>query len=456
MSLLRLAEGGRAHVRAHVRARIRGPVEERAKPLVRWSVDQALPRLVIGRAAERGDLQGRLIRRAATEHTFALDDLFTEAREQAPLVKGAFGFVTCHHAVVKEVLTSNDFRAGIRIRDERLVNRISAWAASEVFNPVEPPSLLATDPPEHTRYRKLVTRVFTARAVEQLRERTEQIATELLDGVDPGRPADLVEAYCGLLPVTVISEILGVPTAERERVLELGTAAAPSLDIGLTWREFRDVEASLSEFDAWLTDHLERLRRHPGDNLLSQLVAAREDGVGLSDLELRATAGLVLAAGFETTVNLLGNGIALLCDHPEQLRTLQERPERWPNAVDEILRVDPPVLLTGRVASRDTEVAGVRVPSGAVVSTVVAAANRDPAVFTDPARFDVTRENAREHLSFSAGRHFCLGASLARMEAEVGLRAIFDRFPGLRLEPGRTRRTTRILRGYERLPARLA
>jgi cytochrome P450 len=299
----------------------------------------------------------------------------------------------------------------------------------------------------------LVTRVFTVRAVENLRGRTEQIAHELLDAIDPAGPVDLVETYCGLLPVTVIAEILGVPPEQRRRVLTLGSAAAPSLDMGLPWRQFRQVEAALAAFDTWLTEHLDHLRAHPGDNLLSQLVTAREDGVGLTDAELRATAGLVLAAGFETTVNLLGNGTALLHDNPAQLETLREDPALWPNAVEEILRVDPPVLLTGRTCARDTVVAGVPVPEGALVTTILAGANHDPAVFASPDRFDVGRTNARDHISFSTGRHYCLGAALARMEGEVGLRVLFDRYPRLRLTPGATHRDTRILRGYEHLPA---
>jgi cytochrome P450 len=164
----------------------------------------------------------------------------------------------------------------------------------------------------------------------------------------------------------------------------------------------------------------------------------------------------VLAAGFETTVNLLGNAIALFDKHPDQLARLQAEPGLWPNAVDEVLRIDPPVLLTGRMAVRDTTVAGMRVPEGAIVSTLLAGANRDPEVFTDPNLFDVARPNAGEHMSFSAGRHYCLGASLARMEGEVGLRVLYDRFPALALEPGAERRPTRILRGYDRLPARLS
>lgn len=424
------------------------------KPVVRWGIGHALPRTVLRAAARRGDLQARLVAEAAVSPTSALTGLFDEIRAQGPLYEGSFAYVTTSHAAVREVLTGNDFRVGVGASDGVLA-RLSEWSASDVLHPIAPPSLLATEPPDHTRYRKLVTRVFTVRAVETLRVRTEEIARELLDALDPDASVDLVEAYCALLPVTVIAEILGVPPEERRRVLELGAAAAPSLDLGLPWRQFRAVESALADFDAWLGRHLDHLRASPGDNLLSQLAAAQEDGVGLSDPELRATAGLVLAAGFETTVNLLGNGIALLHDHPGELAALRAEPSLWSNAVDEILRLDPPVLLTGRTCLRDTAVGGVRVPGGAVVTTILAGANRDPAVFADPARFDVGRENAREHISFSAGRHYCLGAALARMEGEVGLRALFDRFPDLRLLPGATRRRTRILRGFEHLPARL-
>lgn len=430
-------------------------VQNGAKPVVRWGITHALPRTALRAAARRGDLQARLVAESASAPTSALNGLFDEIRGRGPLAKSEFAYVTASHSVVREVLTSNDFRTGVLAAGNGILGRLTEWSAAGHLHPVAPPSLLATEPPDHTRYRKLVTRVFTVRAVENLRGRTEQIAGELLDAIDPTGPVDLVEAYCSLLPVTVIAEILGVPPEQRQRVLELGGAAAPSLDLGLSWRQFRVVDAALEAFDGWLTAHLDHLRSHPGDNLLSQLVAAREDGVGLTDLELRATAGLVLAAGFETTVNLLGNGITLLTENPAQLAAVRQDPTLWPNAVEEILRVDPPVLLTGRACLRDTEVAGVRVPRGAVVTTILAGANRDPAMFDDPTRFDVHRANAREHVSFSAGRHYCLGAALARMEGEVGLRALFDRFPDLRLEPGARRRATRILRGYENLPALL-
>jgi cytochrome P450 len=191
---------------------------------------------------------------------------------------------------------------------------------------------------------------------------------------------------------------------------------------------------------------------------MSELIQTAENGgddTRLSELELQAIAGLLLAAGFETTVNLLGNGIRLLLDEPESRQILSQRPKFWPNAIEEILRLESPVQLTARVAAKDTDVAGTRVKRGEVVLIYVAAANRDPTVFPDPHRFDVQRSNASKHLAFSAGRHFCLGAALARAEGEVGLRTFFDRFPDVRSAGAGNRRTTTVLRGWSTLPVAL-
>jgi cytochrome P450 len=432
----------------------RGPGwQEQARSNVYWGVAHGLPRLLVRTAARRGDLQGRLM--LAPSSGDRVWELFEEARARGPLVRSRMSYLTVDHAAVKEVLSSPDFRSGTPVRADSAMGRLLDRTAPRVLHPLEPPSLLVTEPPDHTRYRKLVNRVFTVRAVEQLRVRTEAIAHDLLDALDPSAPVDLIPSYCAQLPVTVIAEILGIPPEHRNRVRELGTNAAPSLDFGLSWRRFHTVTAGLRGFDQWLDSHIRDLRRHPGDDLLSQLIEARDEQGALDDRELKATAGLVLAAGFETTVNLLGNGIALLDRRPDQLDRLRREGALWPNAVDEVLRFDPPVLLTGRVCARTTTLAGIEVPEGVQMVTALAGANRDPRVFDHPERFDVARENAREHVSFSGGRHYCLGATLARMEGEVGLRAITERFPDLRLLPGARRRPTRILRGYESLPAGL-
>lgn len=419
---------------------------------VRWGVQHGLVGLAIRRAARSGDLQAVSV--VDPHHRADPYPLYEQVRARGPLVRGKLGHITVDHAVVTEVLRSDDFRAG---PDEdampKVLGRLMRWARDpEALGPIDPPSLLVVEPPDHTKYRRLVSRVFTARAVEALRLRVQVIADELLDRLEGMPRADLVEAYCSQLPVTVITEILGVRPEDRDKVLGFGRDGAPSLDIGLTWKEYKKVDAAVRGFQAWLGGHLERLRREPGDDLLSQLVRLEDEGQRLDESELRAVAGLVLAAGFETTVNLLGSGTVLLLEHPEQLARLRADPSLWANAVDEVLRYESPVQLTARFAVRDTSLAGRRVSRGRLVVTMLAGANRDPQVFPDPARFDVGRANARDHLSFSGGRHFCLGAALARLEGEVGLRTLFDRFPELELAPGARRTRTRVLRGWEHLP----
>ena len=252
--------------------------------------------------------------------------------------------------------------------------------------------------------------MFTSRAVAALRDGVEATAADLLDELaddtglaDHNGVVDIVDRYCSRLPVAVIGEMLGVPPVDRPRILEFGELAAPSLDFGLSWQQYQRVQHGIEGFNVWLAAHLQHLRDQPGDDLMSQLIEASDGGVRLDHTELRAVAGLVLAAGFETTVNLLGNGIRLLLNHPDQLAILAADPSLWPGAVEEILRLDSPVQLTARVARTDTDVAGTAVQRGDVVLIYLAAANRDPAVFEDPQRFDVRRPNAGKHLAFSGG-----------------------------------------------------
>lgn len=423
----------------------------------RWGVGHAVPWAAVRASARAGDLHARAMVHMSRSPEMP-NSIFDAIRDAGPLYRSRLSFVTTRLATVKEVLGSPDVRAGIDIGGTGPLGRVAAWGQrSAPIGPLTPPSLLAIEPPDHTRLRRLVSRVFSARAVLRLEHRTEEIADQLLDRLAHAEGIDLVEAYCARLPVLVICEILGVPEEESDLVRAFGTGAAPSLDLGLGPRELHRVDRSLRRFDAWLVRHVERVRRHPGEDLLSQLVAARDDdGTALTDLELRNTAGLVLAAGFETTVNLIGNGVALLSQHPEQRAAAVADEQRWADVVEEVLRFDPPVLLTGRTTVRDTEIAGVPVPQGALVTTILAGANRDPSVFSDPHRFDITRPEAREHVSFSAGRHYCLGAALARMEGRIALQRLHQRYPHLALSPSPQRRRTRILRGYASLPASLA
>ncbi len=406
--------------------------------------------------ARKGDPQGRLI----ADPSVRTDPVafMEELRAKGPIVRCRALYMTVDHQVVHEVLRSDDFHVfGMGSNLPKALQWVANRTRPDLMHPIQPPSMLSVEPPDHTRYRKLVSSVFTPRAVATLRERVQDAANALLDDLADAGTVDIVERYCSQLPVTIIGDILGVPDDARPRILEFGELGAPSLDIGLTWRQYQSVYRGIEGFNYWLSDHLAELRRNPGDDLMSQIMRASEDAEGgpLTDQELLATAGLVLAAGFETTVNLLGNGIRMLLDRPELLDTLADRPELWPTAVEEVLRLDSPVQLSARIASKDTDVAGTLVRRNEVVLLYLAGANRDPKVFDDPHTFNLERENAGRHLSFSGGRHFCLGAALARAEGEVGLRTFFERFPDARLVGDASRRETRVLRGWSTLPISL-
>jgi cytochrome P450 len=428
------------------------------KQRLHWLALHGFVRGLSSIGARRGDLQARLI----ADPTVRADPVpfYEEVRARGPLAHSRIGYITADHSIGHELLRSDDFRVlSIGSNLPAPLRWLERRARDDLLHPLRPPSLLAVEPPDHTRYRKTVSSVFTTRAVAALRDGVERTAVTLLDELsrEPG-VVDIVDRYCAQLPVAIISDILGVPDADRQRILEFGELAAPSLDFGLPWPQYRQVQRGIEGFNYWLAEHLQQLRRNPGEDLMSQLIQKAESGSAetyLDESELHAVAGLVLAAGFETTVNLLGNGIRMLLDTPEHLQTLSQRPELWPNAVEEILRLESPVQLTARLALKDTEVAGSSVKQGEQVVVYVAAANRDPAVFANPNRFDIERDNAGKHLAFSGGRHFCLGAALARAEGEVGLRAFFDRFPDVRSAGAGNRRDTRVLHGWSTLPVAL-
>jgi cytochrome P450 len=428
-------------------------LRETGRSFATWSFAHGLQRRALRTASRRGDL----IARVTIDPALAADPFpaYEELRRRGPLPTSPVATATVHHAVADEVLRGEAFgtaagHAELPAPVRRVLTRLAdPWAAS----PVDPPSMLVVDPPDHTRYRRLVSRAFTARSVGGLQERVEAVSGRLLDRIG-GDAFDVVESFAALLPVAVIADLLGVPAEEHGRLLEWGNRAAVTLDPGLTFREYRAAEEALRRMHRWFDGHVARLRREPGDDLLSRL-AVLPDDEALTAEELRAVGLLVLGAGFETTVNLIGNAVVALDAHPDQLALLRAEPDRWGNAVEEVLRYDSPVQLTMRSAYADVrlESAGdAVVPAGQAVLVLLGGANRDPALFTDPAAFDVTRANAGQHLAFSAGIHFCLGASLARLEATTGLRALYERFPDLVVTGTPTRRPTRVLRGFAGVP----
>jgi cytochrome P450 len=425
--------------------------------LVRWGLRHGVPRVVMARRARAGDLGARIM--FDTGVRAEPFPYYEQLRARGRLVEAGVARCSVDYGLCSAVLRSPDFGSAVPVAGRlplpvRLAVRV---AGRPSLSAAEAPSMLVADPPEHTRYRRLVTRAFSARAVAALRTRTEEIAEELLDAMAARGPqVDLVRGYAALLPVTVIAEVLGAPRAMREQFLRWGADGVPLVDFGIGYREFRRGELAVDALHGWMLQHFEALRREPGENILSALVAARDESGGLSDDELSSMAMLLLEAGFETTVNLIGNGVALLTRHRDQLEVLRCAPGRWPGAVDEVLRFDSPVQRTARLAHRSVEIAGERVRAGELVIAQLGGANRDPAVFADPQRFDVTRADAGKHLGFSAGIHYCVGAALAKMEGEVGLHALFDRFPDLALTVPPRRRPSPVLRGYDTMPATLS
>lgn len=398
---------------------------------------QPLARFLLGRA--RGDEMYRLVE---------------QIRKRGRLVRRPFVWVSADHEICRMVLRDDRFGVTNPVNMPlpqplpALMNRTDPGLP----NPVEPPTMLMVDPPDHTRYRRLVAQSFTPRAVDRLSARVAEITTELLDGLEHNPQPDLVGHFAVELPVAVIAELLGLPIDARPQVRKWGHSLAPLLDFGTDWKTYRRAIEDLREVDNYVAHHVERLRDGDlGDNPFSRLAVSGD----LTHREFAANAALLVGAGFETTVNLIGNGIVLLLDHPEQLAQLRDNPGLWPAAVEEILRFESPLQMLVRTARCDVEIAGERIGAGEMVAMLLGGANRDPRVFTDPGRFDITRPNARDHLAFGSGAHACLGASLARIEGVIGLRALFERFPNLILNEQPKPLELVILHGFKRLPAEL-
>jgi cytochrome P450 len=290
------------------------------------------------------------------------------------------------------------------------------------------------DPPDHTRLRRLVNMAFSAKAVEALRPRVQEIVDELLDAVAKKGEMDAIADLAYPLPVAVICEMLGVPKEDQPQFAEWSEVLVQSLDPDLLppsnevlERRAWAIRESRSYFRALVAER----RKSPGSDILSGLIAAEDEGDKLTEAELLSTCSLLLVAGHETTVNLIGNGIFRLLQRPEQLAKFKASWDLAPKVVEEVLRFDPPVQFDGRICVEQAEVGGFTVQPGQFVLLLIGAANRDPAVFPDePDTFDVTRD-ATGHIAFGYGIHFCLGAPLARIEGQIALRTLFQRFPNL-------------------------
>jgi len=293
--------------------------------------------------------------------------------------------------------------------------------------------LIHTDPPDHTRMRALINKVFTVRAMESLRPRVQKIVDDLLDAAAPNGQMDVMAALAYPLPVAIISQILGIPAEDNDNFAYWNEGVNELTASG------RTTEANLARglpifqhLRAYLRDLIEKRRRDPQDDLLSALVMVEEEGDRLSEEELITNYQTLITAGFETTMNLIGTGLLTLLRHPDQLARLRSDPSLTASAVEELLRYETPFQRNWRVAAQDVELGGKRIRRGQLVAQMLGAANRDPEVFPDPDRFDISR-NSGSHIAFGYGIHFCIGAPLARIEADIAFRTLLRRFPKLRL-----------------------
>jgi cytochrome P450 len=381
----------------------------------------------------RRDPLSRLHLAEGRENPYAVYD---EVRAFGPLMPTRLGnFTTATHAVCNTVL-----------RDRRFGPR-----AVEMNGPGAPGdqidmSMLDKDPPDHTRLRRLAQPAFSPKQIAGYRPRVEQVVGDLLDAAAAKGTFDVVPDFAAPLPIAVISDLLGIPDADADAFAEHGAVVGSALDGVRSLRHAAALMAASNAMDEVFLRLFALRRREPADDAVSRILAAEGDQI--RSHELLPMCRLLLVAGFETTVNLIGNAVNALLDHPEQWDALCADPAGLADAaVEETLRWDPPVQRTARCAREDVEIAGRPVRRGQFLVCLLGGANRDPAVYARAGRFDIHRVPEADHLAFSSGIHYCVGAPLARLEAGIALRLLAERMPGLRRAGALRRRDASIIRG---------
>jgi cytochrome P450 len=385
----------------------------------------------------RNDPMARLQLRPGRDNPYAI---YERMRAAGPLVPTRLGnWATTSHRVCNVVL--RDRRFGVR----------PLGGGQDVDAEEATTSFLSMNPPDHTRLRRLALPAFSPRAVAAYQARIERTVSELLDRAAAAGRFDLVSAFAAPLPIAVITDLLGIPDADTVAFSRYGRVIGSALGGVRSLRHARELQANLVRLRALFAHLFELRRRDPGDDVISLLVAAEGDQI--KPAEMMPMCVLLLVAGFETTVNLIGNAVLALLDHPEQWDALRaDPPTLAPQAVEEALRYDPPVQRTVRVALEPVELAGKTIHTGQLVSTLIGAANRDPEVYDRPAVFDIARQAEVDHLAFSSGIHYCAGQPLATLEATIALRLLAERMPGLRRVGSVKRRNATIIRGPIRIP----
>lgn len=377
---------------------------------------------------------------------------YRRLRETAPVYYSPAmqGWVLTRYRDIVGVLS--DPRFSVNRQQANVFQRFDLFAAMDPgFAAAVKTTLLMIDPPQHTQLRKLVVKAFTPRRVEQLRPRIEAIVDELLQPARPGADFDVIANLAYPLPTIVIAEMLGVPASDRAAFKRWSDALTALVDPFQADDGLQPAERAFKEMQSYLNGVFADRRREPADDLITALVSVEEDGARLDETALMALVMLLLAAGNETTTNLIGNGLLALIDHPSEADRWRADAGLARTAVEELLRYDSPVQLTDRVATEDLTIDGKQIRKGQLVGLALGAANRDPAEFAHPDRLDFARtENA--HLAFGHGVHFCLGAQLARLEAQIALTSLLRKFQTLGRRPANVDwKRSIVLRGPTRL-----
>lgn len=386
----------------------------------------------------------------APEHRANPYPIFNHVREIAPVHRAADGsWVVTRWADANSMLRDPRFGSDPVLLRGQAAEQASQSAIRQVGTSV----MMFLDPPDHTRLRGLVSKAFSPRVVESLRPKVQTLVDDLLDSVAAAGRMDVVADLAYPLPVAVICELLGVPPVDHDTFRQWSSDASRLLDgPGLPPDVANQGVAAGMQLFGYFTDLVEARRAEPGDDLLSLMIAAEEEGDRLSHAELITTATLLFVAGHETTSNLVGNAVLALLNHPEELQRLRADPSLVRTAVEEAFRWDPAVQFIARITKEELEIGGHQIGAGEQVIAIVGAVNRDPDQFEDPDRFDVGRQDNR-HLTLSAGAHFCLGAALARVEAQTAVGTLVERF-GDTMELRTTDlrwREHQVLRGLEEL-----
>jgi cytochrome P450 len=396
--------------------------------------------------AKLGDPAGRVI--AVRGHD--MEEAAEEIRAKGDLNLSKMGiFITASHSTGNEVLRDRRFQT---LSGDVLATRfLKARENRHLVRPFHE-SLMMMNPPVHTALRKLVWPSFAPDALKRRESEIEAIVNKYLDRIDRNTPVNLMEEYCKPIPAEVMALMMGIPNPDIKQMMRWGSVLGPTLDGVQTLEEVVELRDVLKEMMVLFEDLIPYRRQNPGDDVISHIINMEKDGVSVEARRLLALTLFLTIAGMDTSHNGIGNSIRAMLEHEDQKKLFMDQPELTANAIEETLRFDPPVRVTIRKASDVIPLAGRKVYKRMKVMVLIGGANKDPRVFPDPERFDITRANAKDHLSMSAGIHFCLGSPLAKMMIASSLRGILERFPNLELAGPVNRGKTRVIRNTVSLP----